>query len=68
LFVQKAKTFVVAGSANAILEQRGILELTERSGEWMFEGMCFAWAIETDAHLLVPLFILRCEGKMFHSV
>jgi hypothetical protein len=36
LFVQKAKTFVVAGSADAIFKQRGIPELTERSGEWMF--------------------------------
>jgi len=41
LFVQKAKTFVVAGNADAIFKQWGILELTECSGEWMFEGMCF---------------------------
>jgi hypothetical protein len=63
LFVQKAKTFVIAGSADAIFKQWGILELAERGGERMFERMCFVWTIETDAHLQAPLLYTTAQRE-----
>ena len=54
LFVQHSQTLVIAWRADAVLKKRGILELTERSREWMFKGIRFVWTIETGAHLLKP--------------